>query len=223
MTTGADWLLWQLADSAFPLGGFAHSGGLEAAWQQGEVRSSGELAGFIESSLDQTAHGAVPFLTAAHAEPRRFDELDSWCDAFLTNHVTNRASRQQGQSLLMACERVFSSGTLKEFRAGLTDRNRPGHLAPGFGVVTRWLEIDRASAVRVFLFLNLRGLIAGAVRLGLIGPLEGQAVQYRLSPAAEAAAERGGEFGLNDLAQTAPLIDLWQGAQDRLYSRLFQS
>ena len=25
------------------------------------------------------------------------------------------------------------------------------------------------------------------------------------------------------LAQTAPLLDLWQGGQDRLYSRLFQS
>ena len=28
---------------------------------------------------------------------------------------------------------------------------------------------------------------------------------------------------LDDIAQTAPLLELWQGAQDRLYSRLFQS
>ena len=31
------------------------------------------------------------------------------------------------------------------------------------------------------------------------------------------------ELGLEDLAQTAPLMEIWQGAQDRLYSRLFQS
>jgi urease accessory protein UreF len=30
-------------------------------------------------------------------------------------------------------------------------------------------------------------------------------------------------LSLNQIAQTAPLLDLWQGAQDRLYSRLFQS
>ena len=28
---------------------------------------------------------------------------------------------------------------------------------------------------------------------------------------------------LDDIAQTSPLLDIWQGAQDRLYSRLFQS
>ena len=37
------WLLWQLADSAFPTGGFAHSGGLEAAWQNGEVSNRGDV------------------------------------------------------------------------------------------------------------------------------------------------------------------------------------
>jgi urease accessory protein UreF len=30
-------------------------------------------------------------------------------------------------------------------------------------------------------------------------------------------------LSLDDLAQTTPLLDVWQGAQDRLYSRLFQS
>src|SRR5260221_11759540 len=60
-----DWLLWQLADSAFPTGGFAHSLGLEAAWQHGEVRNRTELVSFIEAGLQQLGHAALPLVTAA--------------------------------------------------------------------------------------------------------------------------------------------------------------
>jgi urease accessory protein len=223
MDAHPDWLLWQLADSAFPVGAFSHSGGLEAAWQAGEIGSRDDLAGFIESSLAQSAHGAVPFLKAAHTEPHRLTELDHWCDAFLTNHVANRASRQQGQALLLACERCFGFGALVELRARILAENLPGHLAPCFGTATRLLELNAAVAIRVFLFLQLRGLVAGAVRLGMIGPLQAQALQHRLSPSAEAAAVCGSTVELEEVAQTAPILDLLQGVQDRLYSRLYQS
>ena len=221
-TAESPWLLWQLADSAFPTGGFAHSGGLEAACQQGEV-SRQELTGFIETSLTQTARGAIPFVTAAHAEPSRLAEFDQLCDAFLSNHVANRASRQQGQSLLMTCERAFGSATLDALRQRVGDLGLPGHFAPVFGAVMRALELSTESAARLFLFFQLRSLVASAVRLNILGPLEAQAVQHRLAPAAEAATTLGLSLGLDDVAQTSPILDLLQGAQDRLYSRLFQT
>ena len=32
-----DWITWQLADSAFPAGGYAHSAGVESAMQAGVI------------------------------------------------------------------------------------------------------------------------------------------------------------------------------------------
>jgi urease accessory protein len=214
-----DWLLWQLADSAFPTGGFAHSGGLEAAWQHGEIRTTSELVMFIEASLEQLGHGSLPFVTAAHDETEDVGELDLHCDAFLSNHVANRASRLQGRAFLASSARIFCSSEVSQ-----KAKQFPlGHFAPAFGAVTRILGVSRSGAARLFVFQHLRGLVAGAIRLGIAGPMEAQACQYRLAPRAQAILSRCECLAVADIAQTAPLLELWQGTQDRLYSRLFQT
>src|SRR3954463_8486964 len=88
----SDWRVWQILDSAFPVGGFAHSGGFEAAWQAGWVRASDDAAAFVVECLEQTTSSAIPFVAAAV----RGDDLltlDALQDSYLSNHVANRASR----------------------------------------------------------------------------------------------------------------------------------
>jgi urease accessory protein len=232
-----DWLLWQIVDSAFPTGGFAHSAGLEAAWQHGAVPHRLELVSFVETGLGQMGRAALPFVTATHEAPKRFEEIDQLCEAFTTNHVANRASRAQGRAFLLAVDRILTSS---EFAQGKPRHNGTGnmpgnsmsppligpaygHFAPAFGAITRWLGLARETTVRLFLFQYLRGVLAAAVRLNIVGPMVAQTLQLRLSERAEEIASRCAHLSLDDLAQTAPLLDLWQGAHDRLYSRLFQS
>src|SRR5688500_8997828 len=104
-----DWLLWQLVDSAFPTGGFAHSGGVEAAWQHGMIRDGDDLLELAQAALQQAACGVVPVLLATLRQPADFAEYDSFYDASLTNHVANRASRAQGRALLATASATFES------------------------------------------------------------------------------------------------------------------
>ncbi len=212
------WLLWQVADSAFPTGGFAHSLGLEAAWQHAEVRNRIELVSFIEAGLQQLGHASLPFVMAAFDAPEKLGEVDSLCDVFTSNHVANRASRLQGRAFLTAAERIFKSETENR-----KSEVQFAHFAPVFGASFRRLEVSRETTMRLFFFNHLRGVLAAAVRLNIVGPIEAQMLQQRLSRRAEMILRRCESLTLEDIAQTAPLLDLWQGAQDRLYSRLFQS
>ena len=216
------WLLLQLSDSALPTGGFAHSGGLEAAAQQGEVRTGAELRRFLRDALWQAGHAMLPLASVAHADPAALPRLDARADAFLVSRVANRASRTQGRAFLDTCARIFPAevtGLRKSARgAGLLL-----HHAPIAGAVLRVLGVERTHAQQLLLSLALRGLLFAAVRLGVVGTHEAQRMQHELATAMDEVLAACGELGEDALAQTAPLADLLGSTHDRLYSRLFQS
>ena len=217
----SDLLAWQLADSAFPTGGFAHSAGLEAAWHSGEIPDLAALRMFALTVLEQTGHGMLPLLNAAYRDPSRFDSLDQLADVFLTNPVVNRASRVQGRALAATAARIWP-GDAVDAIAARVDAGL-GHQGPVMGAVFGALNLPLPVAQHVCLYTAVRGVLAAAVRLGIAGSYDSQRIQHDLATAIAALADRARDFDENDLAQTAPIIDVLQAAHDRLYSRLFQS
>jgi urease accessory protein len=216
-------LVWQLIDSAFPSGGFAHSAGLEAAVQHGHVADSAGVRAFAKQSLAQCGRAALPIVTAAHRCADDIAELDELYDAFLSNPVANRASRAQGRALLTAVARAFPAVTIGPLQLAIRGNDTAGHYAPLFGGIFKRLHVSLIDTQRAFLFIASRGVSSAAVRLGIVGAYEAQTIQAELSADIDAVIDDCGAVGPHDIAQTAPLIDLFQSTHDRLYSRLFQS
>jgi urease accessory protein len=215
--------LWQLADSGFPAGGFAHSGGLETAVHHGHVADGAGVRRFAAHALAQAGRSGLPLATAAHRQGERLAELDRLSDAFLTNPVAHRASCAQGRAWLVCSSRAFPNSGIEAIEDELRRESLNGHYAPLFGAVTARLQIAPRDMQRLFLYLTVRGIGSAAVRLGVIGAYEAQEIQAGLAAEIDRVAERSADLGPLDIAQTAPLIDLFQSTHDRLYSRLFQS
>ena len=216
-------LVWQLIDSGFPAGGFAHSGGLEAAWRHGMVVDVAGVEAFARQALSSCGRGALPFVTASFADSQAFSRLDRQSDVFLTSAVANRASRAQGRAMLVSACRSFSEDAFGQLDARIRSERLCGHYAPVFGAVFRALAVDLVETQRAFLFMTVRGIASAAVRLGIAGGYEAQTLQMAVGRDIDRIVERYGGLGPEDAAQTAPLIDLYQSTHDRLYSRLFQS
>lgn len=221
-TVAADWRVWQLVDSAFPTGSFAHSLGLESAWHHGEVADTRDLQAFVRASLLQAAHSALPLLNDGYRAPDRLDEWDALNDAFLTNVAANRASRVQGRTLAATAARIWPHPTLDDLVTRTTS-TLSAHVAPIFGMVFRHLGVSLPTARQAFLFSVSRGVLSASVRLGIAGSYESQQIQSACVPWATHLLDAQQSAGHADLAQTSPIIDILQGAHDRLYSRLFQS
>ena len=217
------YLIWQLVDSAFPAGAFAHSGGLEASVQHGHVRDAATMRAFARQTIAQAGRAALPLVTAAHRDPESLVELDKLSEAFLSNTVANRASRAQGRALVMSVARSFPSPQLEALEQRIRREDLFGHHAPVFGAVLAMLGVDRRQVQQLFLFLGSRSICSAAIRLALIGAYEAQELQAALGRDIDAAIDAYGTLGPHDISQSAPLIDLCQSTHDRLYSRLFQS
>jgi urease accessory protein len=214
------WLALQLADGTFPTGGFAHSQGLEAAWQLGHVR---DLRTYVDESVWQTGTGALPFVRAgAECTGVAFHGVDAACDAFVVNHVANRASRAQGRALLSTVKRAFAdipavSGLAEDARGTCM------HHAPLFGRALASLGLGTREVQRLWLHCALRGTLSAAVRLGAVGPLEAQRMHAERGALLSRVLESCGSLTVDEASHSAPLADLYAALHDQLYARLFQS
>ena len=217
----SDWLVWQVVDSAFPTGVFAHSWGLESAWQQGEIPDVEALRGFLAASLQQTACGALPLLSAAYRRPDRWPELDELADAFLTNPVANRASRIQGRTLLSTARRVWPSDAMTALAAAAG--SGCAHVAPLSGVVFQVIGLPIEKARTAMLFGTARGVLSAAVRLGIVGSYQAQRMHHEAGSDLHRVLAGADALEAEEICQTAPVLDMLHAAHDRLYSRLFQS
>jgi len=217
-----DWLALQLSDAAFPAGGFAHSGGLEAAAQLDEMAPPA-LAGFVEASLWQAGFAALPAVAAAHDDPRAIRAVEAAYDAFMVNEVANRASRTQGRAFVATAARVFDEEPVAALAAAVAARSLPGHHAPVFGATLRALDVARDDTRALFLHLSLRGTLSAAIRLGLTGPHEAQRIQRAMAPVLGRVLDATRTATIDDLAHAAPVLDLVGALHDRLHVRLFQS
>lgn len=218
--------IMQLSDSGFPTGGFSHSCGYEAAYRLGHVKNVKQMKDFLMGILENTGSQSLPVLRAAYDcsdDLVRVAEVDRFCDVSLNNHVAKKASVQQGKSILSTASETFPQNGIKVLKNAVKEGSLIGHQAVVFGCLCSYLNISLNDTAEIFLFNQLRTVVASTVRLGNIGPLEAQRVQFELQQLIPEIMTRFIDVSLEDSCITFPLVDLFQNCHDTLFSKMFYS
>jgi len=107
-----------------------------------------------------------------------------------------------------------------------SDPNSPnGHLPPLWGIITRILALPLRDTAYLFLFSHARTVVSAAVRASVLGPYQAQSVlaSQELRGRIKELMARYWDTMAEDAGQSAPVVDIWVGRHECLYSRIFNS
>lgn len=211
--------LLQLFDSQFPVGAFAHSGGLETYAARGgslaEVRQV--LRAQIQLGWGRSELAAAWLAWHAAGDPpdiARLDHLGVTLDAVKVVPAIREMSLGLGR-------RTFE--LLRRLHPARVPHVRHPHHAIVIGAAGRCLDIEPRALLLAFGHSLAAGTLAAAVRCMPIGPAQAQAALIEVQPQLSAAVTRAIADPEGSLFTCTPALDLRSHQQASLHTRLFQT
>ncbi len=214
--------IWQ-ADSGFPSGTFAFSGGLEGFYA---MTPAADAAAFASVLHDLLAHRWATGDRVAVAQAHRAgDDLagiaaaDAALDAATLVRPLRDGSRRNGMALLTAHERI-GTASAAWLRAACRDGTCLGHLAVVQGALLRALGLDLPSAIASSGYAAAAALVTASVRLGRVGAIEAQRALSDVLPLLASLADNPPVMGSRPEG-FVPFLDIAAARQARATMRLF--
>lgn len=204
---------------AFPVGGFAYSGGLEAAVREGHVVDAAGLRDWLEFALThgQAWNDAVFLAEAwnARGDAGRLAEAADLARALAGSAERYLESTSQGDAFTDA-----ATPWLAHDIDGI-DRDTPYSIAVGAVAVASGVGLD--ATLVAWLHALASQLVSAAIRLSVLGQRDAMALLQSLEPAILDTAARAQASSLDDLGSAAVISDILSARHENLGGRLFRS
>ena len=227
----ADLRLLHLADSALPIGGLAHSFGLESLVSR-ELLGVSDLPGFLSGFLEEAGMVEAVFCREAFRLVQidqeklcadRWVELNDRLGALKPARESRAGSASLGKNFLIAAAALGDFAVLREALEASKGAGSTVHHSLAFGLVSGVLGFGEDRAVLAYLHHSIAGLVSACQRLLPLGQSTATKILWNLKPAILEAANRSMTCAVDDVCCFMPLLDWGAMEHPALPTRLFIS
>lgn len=218
-----------MADSAFPVGGFAYSNGLESAIKNGFILDQKGMHSYLHTYAEQLISFDFAFVAAAHQldwvnpDIKKVSTLIHSYEAMLLNPPLQKANCVLGRNWMRIC-RQFGQSRLLEELDNLLAREQFAYEFPiVFGSCLNLLKCQLDQTLYLFFYMALRDQISAMIRLGIAGPSKAHIELRAILDSFKGVITQYQPVAYQKAYKSAYLLEIAQLKHEQVYSKLFQN
>ena len=229
MSGGRDFLLLQINDALFPIGGYSHSYGLETYIQKGIVRDADTAEKYIWQNIrtnllyNELLLIRLAWEYASEDNLEAILELEEIAEASRSQKEIREASRKLGSRFLKTTTGLdiqYASGSFLRYAEAAGER--VCHPC-AYGVFCFAAGIEKEPAVYHFLYSQISAMVTNCVKTIPLSQSIGQKLLNHMTGLFDETLGRLEELTESELCISAPGFAVRSMQHECLYSRIYMS